>query len=76
MKNLSFGFVKNKIADQPVHSHSLISPFVIHLLESFIAKLATRGISIFLLFSVAEETGLCLALSEIPKTGFVTSRPI
>ena len=28
-----------------------------------------------LLVSVAEETGLKLALSESPKTGFLTSRP-
>ena len=33
-------------------------------------------ISIFELVSVAEETGLNLALSETPKTGFVTSRSI
>ena len=33
-------------------------------------------ISIFKLVSVAEETALNLTLSETPKTGFVTSRPI
>ena len=32
--------------------------------------------SIFYLVSVAEETGLKLALSETPKTGFVALRPI
>ena len=32
--------------------------------------------SIFQLVSVAEETGLKLALLETPKTGFVATRPI
>ena len=37
-------------------------------MESIIFKLAISKISIFLLVSVAEETGLSLALKEIPKT--------
>ena len=37
-------------------------------------KLATGEISIFLLVSVADETGLKIALSEIPKTGFLVTR--
>ena len=41
-----------------------------------ICKLATGEISIFYLVSVAEETGLKLALSETPKTGFLATRPI
>ena len=41
-----------------------------------ICKLATGEISIFKLVSVAEETGLKLALSDTPKTGFLASRPI
>ena len=49
----------------------LIIAFVT-LVERIISKLATSGISIFKLVSVAEETGLDHALSEIPKTGFVT----
>ena len=40
-------FVNNKDADQPVHPRSLISAFVIHLLESIISRLATSEISIF-----------------------------
>ena len=40
-------FVKNKSADQPVHQHSLISAFIIRLLESIISSLATSEISIF-----------------------------
>ena len=45
--NLSSGFAKNKGADQPAHPRSLISAFVIRLLESIISKLATRELSIF-----------------------------
>ena len=41
-----------------------------------ISKLATGEISIFQLVSVAKETGLCHALSETLKTGFVVMRPI
>ena len=68
--------MKNKGADQPAHLRRLISAFVIHLLESIISKLASSKISIFELVSVAEETGLSLALSTNPKAGFLTSRPI
>ena len=64
----------NTGADQPAHPHSLISAFVILFVESFICKLATGEISIFWLGSVAEETGLKLALSETPKTGFLATR--
>ena len=73
------GFANNTGADQPAHPHRLISAFVIRFLESIICKLATSEISNFYRVSVAEETGLKLALSnlsETPKTGFVTSRPI
>ena len=58
------------------HPRSLISAFVIRLLESIISKPATSEISIFYLVSVAEETGLSLAFSETQKTGFVASRPV
>ena len=37
----------NKGADQPVHPRSLVSTFVIRILESTISKLTTREISIF-----------------------------
>ena len=40
-------FANNKGADQPAHSHSLISVFVIRYLESTISKQATSEISIF-----------------------------
>ena len=50
--------------------------FVIKFLESIIYKLATSETSIFWLVSVAEETGLSLALSATAKTGFVALRQI
>ena len=40
-ENLSLVFVNNKGTDHPAHLHSLISAFVIRLLESIISKLAT-----------------------------------
>ena len=46
-ENLSSVFTNNKGADQPAHTRSLISAFVLPLLESIIAKLATRESSIF-----------------------------
>ena len=46
-ENLSSEFANNKGEDHPAHTHSLISAFVIHLLESIISKLALCKISIF-----------------------------
>ena len=57
-ENLSLGIANNKGADQPAHPRSLISTFIIQILESIISKLATGEISIFKLASVAEEA-LC-----------------
>ena len=68
--------MNNKGTDQPAHPRSLVIRFVIPLLESIISKVATSEISIFLLVSVAEETGLNLTLSETPKTGFLATRPL
>ena len=51
----------------------LIGIFIIRFLESIISKLAISKISIFQLFSVAEQAGLNLPSSETPKTGFVAS---
>ena len=50
----------NKGADQPVHPRSLISAFVICLLESKISKLASRKILIFHLVSASEQVRLSL----------------
>ena len=51
------------------------SAFVVPVLERSICRLATGKISNFWLVPVAEETGLKLALSETPKTGFLAARP-
>ena len=40
------GFVNNKEADKPVHTRSLISAFVIRIMESIMSRLATSEISI------------------------------
>ena len=50
--------MNNTGADQTARMRSLISAFVICFLESTIFNPATSKISIFLLVSVAEETGL------------------
>ena len=57
-----------------IFSH--IRPTFIRLLESIISKLATSEFSILYIVYVAGETGLTLALSDLPKTGFVASRPV
>ena len=72
MQNLSSGFVNNKGADQPAHLSSLISSFVVHLLESIIPKLAASETSISLLVLVAEQSGLSLTLLETLKMSFLT----
>ena len=46
-KTCLWGFANNTGADQPVHPRSLISTFVINILESIICTLATDEISIF-----------------------------
>ena len=75
-EKLSSRFGNDIDADQPAHPGRLISAFVIRFLESLISKLASSEIPIFYLVSVSKETGLSVALTKTPKTGFVTSRPI
>ena len=74
-EKLSSRFANNKGVDQPAHPHRLISAFAIRFLESVISRLATSEILIICLVSVSVGTCLSLALSEAPKTDFVTSRP-
>ena len=66
----------NKITDQPVHPHSMISPFFILFMESIVVSLAPFKNFNVQLVSVAEKTGLSLTLLETPKAGRLTSRPI
>ena len=68
-------FANNKGTDQPAHLRSLISAFVIHLLESIIYRLATNEIPLFLLVAVAEQTGLNLNLSETRRQVFSSPGP-
>ena len=70
-KTCPWGFANNTGADKPAHRPSLISAFtfVFPFRKVPYLKLATREISVFYLVSVAEETGLSLALSETPLEG-------
>ena len=70
------GFAVNKGTDQPVHTDRLSRAFIVRFLECIIFKLTSSGILIFTLVSVAGETGLSVALSETPKTGFLEMRSI
>ena len=54
-----FGIENNNSIEQPVHSHSLISIFVICFLEIIISKLA-ESVILFLLVLVSKENGLAL----------------
>ena len=68
-------FANNKGADQQAHPRSLISAFVIRLLESIISKLDTCEISIFYVVSVAEQADFGMTFSETPKPGFLATIP-
>ena len=72
-ENLSSGFANNTGADQPPHLLSLISAFVVLLLESI--YLAISEIPIFKQVSVAGHVGLSMTWSEPPKTGFLATQP-
>ena len=43
----NLGFANNNDADQPAHPHSMMSAFVIHILESITSKLAIGEIAFF-----------------------------
>ena len=60
-------YANNKGADQPAHSCSLISTFVVRCLDSMLCILALCKVSRFLLVSVAEQAGLSLTWSKIPE---------
>ena len=66
----------NKGTDMPARMRSLISTFVIRVLESTISQRTTSEISFFYLVSVAEQAGLILTLFETQKIGFVPTRLI
>ena len=64
-------YANNKGTDQPAHSRSLISTFVVRCLDGIIPLLAIAEISSLQLVSVAEQAGLSRTLSKPPKTGFL-----
>ena len=70
------GFGNNKGADQPAHTCSLISAFVIRLMESIISRLATNENLNFLACLCSWRDCFESRFSGTPKTDFVTSRPI
>ena len=73
LENLFMPYVTNKGADQPAHSRSLISAFVVHCLDSIIPLVFISEISSLYLASVAEQTGLSLTWSQTAKTGFLVT---
>ena len=75
-KDLFLGCAKINDANQYVQMHRLMCAFVIHVFKSIIYKLATSETLFLELISVAEETGLSLALSKTPKTSFFVWRHI
>ena len=54
-------YVNNKGADQPAHSGSLISAFVVRCVDSIISLDSIAEISRLQLASVAAQADLCLA---------------
>ena len=74
-KNLFMPYANNKGADQPAHSRSLISAFIVHCLDSIIPLVSIYEISSLYLASVATQAGLCLTWSQTPEdTGFLVMR--
>ena len=67
-ENLTLLYVNNKGAKQPVHPLSLISTFVVHSLQSLIAKPAMSKVLIFLLVSVADQTSLTDLVGRKPRS--------
>ena len=66
-------YANTKGADQPAHSRSLTSTFVVRCLDSIIPLIAIAEISRLWLASVAEQAGLSLTWSHTPKTGFLVT---
>ena len=64
-------YANKKGADQPAHSCSLISAFVVRCLDSITPILSKSKLSRLELFSVAEQAGLNLTWLETSKTGFL-----
>ena len=76
MTKLLLPYANNKGTDQPVHSRSLISAFVVHCMDSIIPLVSIYEISSLYLASLAAQAGLCLTWSQTPKTVFLVTRLI
>ena len=84
-KTCLWGLANTKGTDQTAHPCTCTSvhicavwsvPLLFTYWKVSFPKLSISVTSLVYLVSAAEETGLSLALSETPKTGFVMSRPI
>ena len=69
-------YANNKGADQPAHSRSLISAFVVHCLDSITPLVSISEISSLYLASVAAQAGLSLPWLQTPTTSFLVTRLI
>ena len=63
-------YANNTGADQPAHSRSLISAFVVRCLDSVMFPVSVTKISSLMLASVAEQASLSLTWSETTKDTF------
>ena len=68
-------YANNKGADQPAHSRSLISAFVVRCLDGVMSLVSVTKISSLLLASVAEKASLSLTWSETPEDTFSHDEP-
>ena len=66
-------YANNRGADQPAHSRSLISAFVVRCLDSIIPLVSISEIASLYLASVAAQAGLSLTWLQTPKTGFLVT---
>ena len=73
-KTCLMSYANNKGADQPAHTRSLISAFVVHCLDSVMYLASVTKIQSLCIASLAAQAGLSLIWTEIPKTGFLVTR--
>ena len=69
-------YANNKGTDQPAHTRSLISAFVVHCLDSIIPLFSMPKISSLYLASVAAQADLSQPSSQTQKTDFLVMRLI
>ena len=58
-------YANNKSTDQPAHSHSLISTFVVHCIDSGISTVAISILPRLSLASVVEQVGLSYLVADL-----------